>query len=359
MGRRITLYDAALAEAFEAGGDPARLSAIAAFGKAEKIFGRIHIIRSLGAPNFGLTGAVVLLALIVGWAFSGFTQDFWSLQPVAVALGVAGVLFGLAFACLAVWDIMIGLEKGGYVPKTLKAPELAPFHSVRKRCADRTASAFDDGGKPYDSPMFTSHWSLILFSQFPNRRKYRLPHSSGIISAQPLIDLPTSKELAEFKTADDTEQTVQPANTVLNFFRTSSTIIVRYIFHMAPQPKRKPRKAAKPHWYASVSEEVHKSRSVKIANHWAGNQVEQVQLALNTAFELTRDGGQPCINVVTLVDKIAKTLTAKKLPVGLGNTESSVWISMMFSDRKSPYEWVRRYLTEPDFEPSPRLPLSD
>jgi hypothetical protein len=207
--------------------------------------------------------------------------------------------------------------------------------------------------------MFGSAWSLILFSQFPEHRKFRLRHSMGIIAAQPLIDFPTSQELVEAKATGEAEQTAPPVNTVLNFFRTTTTIIVQTIFHIAPQSARKPRKAAKPHWYASVSKDVHNARSGKIASHWTGNQVKQVQLALNTAFALTREGQQPCINVVTLVDKIAKALTAKTLPVGLGNTESSVWISMMFSDRKSPYEWVRRYLTEPDFELSPGLPLAN
>jgi hypothetical protein len=238
MGRRITLYDAALVEAFKTGGEPARLVAIGAFNKVDAILRTISTIRSLGASNLGLTGSVVLITLVVGWAFSGFALSFWSLQPVLAGLAIAGVLFGLAFVCLAVWDIMIGLEKIGYVPGPLKAHELAPFHALRKRCANRLAQAYDDDGKQYDSPMYGSVWSLILFSQLPEHRKFRLQHSMDIIAAQPLIDFLTSQELVEAKATGGAGQTAPPVNTVLNFFRTKTTIIVQYIFHTGPQPVR-------------------------------------------------------------------------------------------------------------------------
>mgnify|MGYP003466015421 CR=1 FL=1 len=74
MGRRITLYEAALAEAEATGGVTARQAAIAAFEKADFVFRVFHRIREYIAPAFGFLALLVLVALTVDWGLSGFTR---------------------------------------------------------------------------------------------------------------------------------------------------------------------------------------------------------------------------------------------------------------------------------------------
>ena len=67
MGRRITLYEAALAEAEVAGGVTARQAAIAAFEKADSLFRLIHWLRKYGGPTFGFLGLLVVVVQVLGW----------------------------------------------------------------------------------------------------------------------------------------------------------------------------------------------------------------------------------------------------------------------------------------------------
>ena len=57
---------------------------------------------------------------------------------------------------------------------------------------------FFRNGKVIDGPVFKSIWSLILSSQFPEHRRFRLPNASEIIESQPLIDTPVSGEVILF-----------------------------------------------------------------------------------------------------------------------------------------------------------------
>ena len=147
MGRRITLYEAALAEAEAAGGVTARQTAIAAFEKADSVFRLIHRIREYGAPTFGFVGLLVMVAILLGWGFNGFTRDYWNSGLPSTAMVRAAFFFALALACYSVWDIALLFEKLGIVPGSLKAPALAPFHSVRERCASATTAAFEHDAK--------------------------------------------------------------------------------------------------------------------------------------------------------------------------------------------------------------------
>ncbi len=74
MGRRITLYEAALAEAEATGGVTARQAASDAFGMADFVFRFIHRIREYIAPAFGYLALLVLVALTIDWGLSGFTR---------------------------------------------------------------------------------------------------------------------------------------------------------------------------------------------------------------------------------------------------------------------------------------------
>lgn len=358
MGRRITLYEAALAEAEVAGGVTARQAAIAAFEKADSMFRLIHWLRKYGGPTFGFLGLLVVVVQVLGWGYSGFTRDYLELAPPSTAIFRAGILFGLALACLAVWDIALLFEKFGIAPGRLKAPALAPFHVIRKRCAGAVAAAFDHNGKVIDGPVFKSIWSLILSSQFPEHRRFRLPNASEIIESQPLIDTPVSGEVIVFDPGSEQVRESPVINAVINLSRTTNTLNVRSTYHASPEPKRRT-KHEKPHWYSSVSSETHLERSAKIANHWNGGETDQVRTALETAFARTRKGQFPNITRGDLVDEIVAELKAANLKVGLGKTNSKEWITKMFGEgERHDYTWVRRYLTEPDFEPPYELPFS-
>ena len=64
MGRRITLYEAALAEAEATGGVTARQAAIAAFEKADSMVRLIHWLRKYGGPTFGFLGLRVVVVQV-------------------------------------------------------------------------------------------------------------------------------------------------------------------------------------------------------------------------------------------------------------------------------------------------------
>ena len=93
MGRRITLYEAALAEAEVAGGVTARQAAIAAFEKADSMFRLIHWLRKYGGPTFGFLGLLVVVVQVLGWGYSGFTRAYLELAPPSTAIFRAGILF--------------------------------------------------------------------------------------------------------------------------------------------------------------------------------------------------------------------------------------------------------------------------
>lgn len=358
MGRRITLYEAALAEAEATGGVTARQAAITAFAKADSMFRLIHRVRAYIASAFGFVALLVVAAIVVDWGFHGFTRDYWDSALPNAAIVRATAFFGVAFACYSLWDIALLFEQLGIVPGRLKAPALAPFHAVRERCASTATAAFEHDAKLIDGPIFKSFWSLILFSQFPAHRRFRLPDANGVIEAQPLIDAPDSGEVSVFDPGGEPALDAPVINAVINLSSTTNTLNVQNTYHAPPEPKRRA-KPEKPHWYSSVSSEMHLERSVKIANHWNGSETDQVRTALDTAFARTREGQFPNIARGGLVDEIVAALKSANLKVGLGKTNSKEWITKMFGEgERHDYTWVRRFLTEPDFEPPYELPFS-
>ena len=64
MGRRITLYEAALAEVEATGGVTARQVAIAAIEKADSMFRLIHWLGKYGGPTFGFLGLLVVVVQV-------------------------------------------------------------------------------------------------------------------------------------------------------------------------------------------------------------------------------------------------------------------------------------------------------
>jgi hypothetical protein len=358
MGRRITLYEAALAESEATDLESARQAAIAAFAKADSVFRLIHRIREYGAPTFGFVGLLVVVAILLAWGFNGFTRDYWDAEPPSTAMVRVTIFFGLALACYSVWDIALLFEKFGLVPGRLKAPALAPFHLIRERCAGAATAAFEHDGKVIDGPIFKSCWSLILFSQYPAHRRFQLPNANGIIEGQSLIDAPISGEVIVFDPGIEPAHEAPVINAVINHSSTTNTLNVQNTFHPPTEPKRRTI-AEKPHWYSSVSFAMHSERSVKIANHWNGGETGQVRTALDTAFARTREGKFPNIARGDLVDEIVEALKAANLKAGLGKTNSKEWITKMFGEgERHDYTWVRRYLTEKDFEPPYELPFS-
>ena len=135
MGRRITLYQAALEQAQASGGKAARDAAETAFERADHIFKTVHLVRRFGAPVFGFVGALIIVVQILAWAGDGFRADYWGQGPASITGFRAAVLLSMAILCLSVWDILIWGEKFGLVPARLKAPALVPFRLVLDQCA--------------------------------------------------------------------------------------------------------------------------------------------------------------------------------------------------------------------------------
>ena len=357
MSTRITLYEAALKHAVAIGGEEYRLAAIEAFAEAEQIFRTVHRLRKYGAPNTALLGLLVLTIYILGWGYLGFRADYWLLAAVESGIGAAAFLFGLSFLCLSLWDILLLAEKFHLTPARLKASALTPFVSVLHRCAEGTAFAFDQDGKRIDGPVFQSLWSLILFSQHPAHRTFRLPNAMRVMDEQLEMEAATQCDVVPANAGDSVEQDAETAiKTVINYSQTTNTIILHN--HAVAATKRGVR-SAKQHWFASVTSEIFEMRAAKIASHWSGSQEQQVRMALDTGYAFTRADQRPDIALKELEAKIVSALKKAQLPVGLHQTPSSEWINKMLGEgKRHDYVWVRRYLTEPDFEPPYELPLS-
>jgi hypothetical protein len=360
MSVRITLYEAALEDAVNSGGENCRHAAIDAFAKAEQIFRTVHRLRKYGAPNTALLGLLVLAVYLTGWGYLGFRADYWLLAAVESGMGAVAILFGLSFLCLSLWDILLVAEKFRLTPARLKAQALKPFRSVLDRCVDGTTPAFDRDGKRIDGPVLQSHWSLILFSQHPAHRSFRLPSAMRIIDEQPIVEAATRGDVIPTHARQPVEQDAeQVTHTVINYTQTTNTVILQKHAVAATERVARQAKQRKAHWFASVTTEMFEMRATKIASHWSGSQEQQVRMALNTGYAITRADQRPDIPLKELEAKIVRALEQAQLPVGLQQTPSSVWINKMFGEgKRHDYVWVRRYLTEPDFAPPYELPLS-
>lgn len=358
MGRRITLYQAALEEAGVAGGDTARDEAARAFEKADQVFKTLHLVRHFGAPAFGFLGLLMFVIEPLRWSYYGFNQAYWHDSSVDAAWYGMAVLFGLATLAFAGWDILVFTERFGLIPDRLKSPALAPFLSILDQCATGTLQALDQSGEPIDAPLFRSRCALILFSQHPRHRRFLLPNAAKIIEAQPLVDSAPSGQLL-FQQPDQRQLSAKPAiNAVIIDNRTTNIVSVRNHIVVQGGSASNKKKARKLHWCASVTADVYGKRSKQIAGRWHGRQECQVQLALDTMFAATRPDQRPDALPDELTKLIVQKFAEVPLPTGLGNSNSTVWISKMVGNGKdNDYTWIRRFLTEADFNPPYELPL--
>lgn len=319
MNNQETLYEAALSKA-SCADESAKADALKAFERVDQILNLIHKIRAYGTPAFGFSAAIIAIIHLIGWGYSGFHASYWLATPVASALGWVIALLVLAGLSMSLWDILLIAERAGFAPKRLTDPRLKPFNDCLQSCADGSTQVVDHNGIRIDGPVFRSAWALILFSQIPTHRRFRLPDAAKTYPDQLIVFsnaamIPTKTERA---------------------------------------------KREKLHWMAPVSKRTYSSRAGRIAGHWHGRQSEQVTFALRLAFERTRKDGNPFITATELENEIAEALRQSQMRVGLGETESSEWINKMFGNgSKHDYAWVRRFLTEPDFVPPYELPLGD
>lgn len=361
MGSRITLYEAALAGAAATDGGAGRTRAIEAFEKADRLFRIIHLIRQFGAPTFGFVGALIVVVQLLGWAYNGFGTEYWQQAPVEAVLLRAVLLLGIALLSLSAWDILVFAERAHLVPAQLKAPELAPFRAQLDKCSDGSTPVYDQDGKRIDSPVFLSNWALILFSQHPAHRRFRLPNATKMFDEQPVVEAALLGEIAashpkvQETPSTDSEPTI---HAVINYSQTTNTVVVQnnvVVDAQRPTQESKPRKL---HWFASVSGDTFLIRSKAIAGHWHGPQEAQVQLALDIAFAMTRSDQRPDILPKELRDAIVEKLIERQLPIGLSTTNSSEWISKILGMGKNDYAWIRRFLTEEGFTPPYELPFN-
>jgi len=319
MNNQETLNEAALSKACCAD-ESAKADALKAFERVDQILNLIDKIRAYGTPAFGFSAAIIAIIHLIGWGYSGFHASYWLTTPVASALGWVIALLVLAGLSMSLWDILLIAERVGFTPNRLTDPRLKPFNDCLQSSADGSTQVVDHNGVRIDGPVFRSAWALILFSQIPTHRRFRLPDAAKIYPDQLMVlsnaaTIPTKTERA------------------------------------------KPKKL---HWMAPVSKRTYLSKAGRIAGHWHGRQSEQVKFALRLAFERTRKDVNPFVTATELENEIAEALRQAQMPVGLGETNSSEWINKMFGNgSRHDYAWVRRFLTEPDFVPPYELPLGD
>jgi hypothetical protein len=319
MNNQETLYEAALTKVSR-GDESAEADALKAFERVDQMLSLIHRIRAYGTPAFGFSAAIIAIVHLIGWGYSGFHADYWLATPVASALGWVIALLVLAGLSMSLWDILLIAERAGFAPSLLTDPKLKPFNDCLQSSADGAIQVFDHIGVRIDGPVFSSAWAIILFSQIPTHRRFRLPNAAKIYPDQ------------------------------LKVLSNAATI----------PPKAERAKPKKLHWMAPVNKRTYLSKAGRIAGHWHGRQSEQVKFALRLAFERTRKDANPFVTATELENEIAEALRQAQMPVGLGETESSEWINKMFGNgSRHDYAWVRRFLTEPDFVPPYELPLGD
>jgi hypothetical protein len=319
MNKLETLYEAALGKV-DLADSAARQDALTAFESVDRLLGMIHRIRTYGAPAFGFTAALIVIVQVIGWGYFGFSADYWLAKPAASAMGWAIMLLLLAGLSVSLWEILLFTEQAGFVPNPLSDVRLRPFRELLQAAADGNKAVIDYSGIRIDGPVFKSAWAIILFSQIPAHRRFRLPEAA--------------------KTYPD------------------QLLIVSNLGPVTNQKKRQSQK--KRHWMASVSTATYSSKSDRIAAHWPGRQSEQVKFALQFAFDRTRKDQNPFITATELEQEIVEALRKKQMRIGLGKTDSSEWINKMFGNgSRHDYAWVRRLLTEPGFAPPYELPLSN
>jgi hypothetical protein len=319
MKNERTLFEAVLGK-LNGTDTTVQSDALKAFESVDQLLSLIHKIRTYGTPAFGFSATIIAIIHLIGWGYYGFHADYWLATPVASALGWVIALLVLAGLSMSLWDILIIAERAGFVPQRLTDPRLKPFDVCLQSCAGGSTQVVDHIGVRIDGPVFRSAWALILFSQVPTHRRFRLPNAAKIYPDQLMV-----------------------------------------LSNAAMIPTKTERvKSKKLHWMAPVSKSTYLSRSGRIAGHWHGRQSEQVKFALRLAFERTRKDRNPLITATELENEIAEALRQAQMRVGLGETESSEWINKMFGNgSKHDYAWVRRFLTEPDFVPPYELPLGD
>lgn len=332
-------YEYSLQIAEQTLGDGGRQKAISAFEAWER---RCLQIRS-GQHAIGGGAAVGILIASVAM----IADDGIALQLTRYLLAGFVALLGIA---VALWDLIRLFPANWITRAVLFDAAMTPFHDLRLNLNSGKEIAERQDGSRVSAPLFGSPVSLTAFSRDERIRTIRLPGSTSGLEYEPLIQCnPSEKEITggHAKLALDVERLTEKIDDLSKSVRARS--------------ERKPaNRSAKPHWYASVSKEIHDERSPEIAARWDGYHEQQVQLAMDTAFAQTRADKSPFITPGELKNVIAKALKEAHLPIGLGerDSESDVWIGQMFGRGNGhAYVYVRRYLTEPDFSLQKELPL--
>ena len=104
------------------------------------------------------------------------------------------------------------------------------------------------------------------------------------------------------------------------------------------------------HWLSGIEETEYRRRSYRVANRYDGPRQHQVQTMLDIAYaEFNRD---PYLSVAEVRKTVCKGLEAVNLPIGVGKKNAHEWIERMLarSGDEHAYSFVRRVMTEPDYE---------
>lgn len=334
-----TAYEYSLKIADETRADAGSREAIRAFKAWERRCLQIRLAQHVVG---GFAAVVILIALVALFAEDGIPSQ------LARYLLIGSV--ALLVSALTLWDVIRLFPASRLTGKVLFDDGMKPFHDVRMKLVSGEEIAARQDGSRISAPLFTSPISLTAFSQDERVRGIRLRGSMRGLEFEPLIQT----SLAEQESASGQVKLIRNVERLADKIERVEKSVNEQ------SQKTPPKRSAKAHWYSTVSEAMHKRRSPDIAARWNGYHQQQVQLAMDTAFALTRANRSPHITPGELKNEIAKTLKMARLPVGLGDrdSDSDVWIGQMFGKGNGhAYVYVRRYLTEPDFILQKELPL--
>jgi hypothetical protein len=317
---RATLRDCALREAGKDGGPGTSKVAEVAYVRVDRIMANFAAARSIGIA-LGLVGGLIVCIVAVGWLWTLFAPRPSDGTWLEAGLSLATAFFGGGFCLFASWPIIIWLErKFGWVPEALKSPRLAPYHRIRRRCADGALVVRNDAGHPLGGLVFDRLWSLILFSDEPRHRAFRLEHTTGLILEEPEVSV------ASFDRGSIAKREQRPGSEAVNV-----SIVLNYlsavlnegttIINFASEPHSSPKPRRKKHWFAGVNEALFSARFETIASHWDGLKEQQILVALKTAFNFTRQDRNPHASVKEICREVQHAFAEHGLPPSLGKSK--------------------------------------
>lgn len=352
-----TLREAALIWADKGGGPPACAAAQIGLANVDRF-----LLRLWWFQYAGLTLWLILASAAVYWAVETTVRTYRvgnaPIEPILLAI----VFLGLAMLWRLVWPLLILLEKRGWVPRSLRNPDLSHFHKIRIACAESRLRALLPTGARIPAVVFDSIWALTLFSNDARSRRWPLPFAprtpdEAFLQAGPETDLIVhGRNESQVDGESGFQATVINALIKADFHGGDVVTNVIMPAPLAATPRKS--RSSNRHWFADVDAAHFAVRAPQIAGTWNGPQEQQMLLALQTAFDLTRADRSPNSSIKELVRAVAEAFAKEHFQVGFGvpkegkGSESDSWLHKLFEAGDShSVSWVRPTLLDPNYVP--------